>query len=174
MTGQADISQMALHLSRFYRTMLNKGKSMTTVQAELENAGSYVSIQQIMRSNSFDVVYDIGGQLLKYSVLNLILQPLTENAILHGLDHKETPEKKVLTVSCYAEEDNIVFKVIDIGCGMDEEVCQENLEAGSRGYGVRNAHQRIQLYYGEDCGLQYRSTPDCGTCAAVRIAKKAG
>lgn len=172
MTGQADISKMALHLSKFYRTMLNKGKSVTTVQAELENTRSYVSIQQIMHSNSFDVVYDIDEQILKYSVLNLILQPLAENAILHGLDHKETPEKKVLTISCYEEKDDIVFKVIDNGCGMDERECQEILVADSRGYGVKNVHQRIQLYYGEDYGLQYRSTPGCGTCAAVRIAKK--
>ena len=81
------------------------------------------------------------------------------------------PEKKVLTISCYEEKNDIVSKVIDNGCGMDDGSCQEILMADSRGYGVKNVHQRIQLYYGEDYGLQYRSTPGCGTCATVRIAK---
>lgn len=172
MTGQTEISQMALLLSTFYRTMLNKGKAVTSVQAELENTKSYIAIQRIMHSNSFDVVYDISDDVLKYPVLNLIVQPLAENAILHGLDHNETPDKSILTIICYAEKDDIIFKVIDNGCGMSEQACQEILTAESGGYGVKNVHQRIQLYYGNGYGLQYRSTPGCGTCATMRIAKK--
>ena len=172
MAGQTDISQMSRLLSTFYRTMLNRGKSITTVQAELENTKSYVSIQQMMHENSFEVVYDIDEQVLGYSILNLILQPLAENSILHGLDHSETSDKKILTISCHAEKDDIIFKIIDNGCGMNEQSCQEILTVESKGYGVKNVHQRIQLYYGQEYGLQYRSTPGCGTCATLRIAKK--
>lgn len=172
MTGQSEISQMALQLSTFYRTMLNKGKAITTVRAELENTKSYISIQRIMHSNSFDVVYDIAEDVLEYPVLNLIIQPLAENAILHGLDHSETPGQNILTIVCYTEGDDVIFKVIDNGCGMSEEECRTILTAESTGYGVKNVHQRIQLYYGSNYGLQYRSTPGFGTCATMRIAKK--
>ena len=124
MAGQTGISQMSQLLSTFYRTMLNKGKSITTIRDELENTKAYVSIQQIMHSWSFDVTYDIDERTLPFSVLNLIIQPLAENAILHGLDHRQAPGKGMLTISCRLEEETILFQVIDNGCGMSESNCQ--------------------------------------------------
>ncbi len=171
MAGQTGISQMSQLLSTFYRTMLNKGKSITTIRDELENTKAYVSIQQIMHSWSFDVTYDIDERTLPFSVLNLIIQPLAENAILHGLDHRQAPGKGMLTISCRLEEETILFQVIDNGCGMSESNCQSILSADSKGYGVQNVHRRIRLYYGEGCGLQYRSTPGSGTCAVLRLSK---
>lgn len=171
MAGQMGISQMSQLLSTFYRTMLNKGKSMTTIRDELENTKAYVTIQQIMHSYSFDVTYDIDERVLSFSVLNLIIQPLAENAILHGLDHRQTPGKGMLTISCRLENDFIVFHVIDNGCGMSEKDCAAILMADSKGYGVQNVHRRIQLYYGEECGLQYRSTPGAGTCAILKLSQ---
>lgn len=171
MAGQMGISQMSQLLSTFYRTMLNKGKSMTTIRDELENTKAYVTIQQIMHSYSFDVTYDIDERVLSFSVLNLIIQPLAENAILHGLDHRQTPGKGMLTISCRLENDFIVFHVIDNGCGMSEKDCDAILMADSKGYGVQNVHRRIQLYYGEECGLQYRSTPGAGTCAILKLSQ---
>ncbi len=173
MAGQSGISQMAQLLSTFYRTMLNKGKSMTTIRDELENTKAYVTIQQIMHSYSFDVTYDIDERVLPFPVLNLIIQPLAENAILHGLDHRKAPGKGMLTISCRLEDDLIIFKVIDNGCGMAESDCSSILMADSKGYGVQNVHKRLQLYYGKDCGLCYRSTPGSGTCAILRLTKTA-
>lgn len=175
MAGQTGISQMSQLLSTFYRTMLNKGKSMTTIRDELENTKAYVSIQQIMHSWSFDVTYDIDERTLPFSVLNLIIQPLAENAILHGLDHRQAPGKGMLTISCRLEDETetILFQVIDNGCGMSESDCQSILSADSKGYGVQNVHRRIRLYYGDACGLQYRSTPGSGTCAVLRLSKLA-
>lgn len=170
MAGQQDISQMARLLSTFYRTMLNKGSSITTVESELENTKAYISIQRMMHSDSFDVTYDIAGDVLSFPILNLLLQPLAENAIIHGLDHKETPGKGVLSVSCYREGEDIVFKVMDNGCGMPEEECTRILSADSRGYGVKNVHQRVCLYYGPGYGLSYRSTNGMGTCAVLRVS----
>lgn len=171
MAGETGISQMAQLLSTFYRTMLNKGKNMTTIQDELENTKAYVSIQEIMHSYSFDVTYDIDERVLPFTVLNLIIQPLAENAILHGLDQRQAPGKGMLTISCRIEDDYIVFKVIDNGCGMSEKDCQTILTSDSRGYGVKNVHQRIQLYYGHNYGLHYRSTPGVGTCAILKLRK---
>lgn len=171
MAGQSGISQLSQLLSTFYRTMLNKGKNMTTIRDELENTRAYVSIQQIMHSYSFDVTYDIDERALPFSVLNLIIQPLAENAILHGLDHRRAPGKGMLTVTCRLDGDDILFQVIDNGCGMSEEDCRQILTTDSRGYGVKNVHKRIQLYYGEAYGLRYRSTPGSGTCALLRLKK---
>ncbi len=167
LSGQTGISEMAQLLSTFYRTMLNKGKSFTTVKQEIENTKAYVSIQQIMHSYSFDVAYDIDERCLNFPVLNLILQPLAENSILHGLDKKLTPGKGILTIFCRLDGNDMLFRISDNGSGMSEEQCQTIITSNSRGYGVKNVHQRIQLYYGANRGLQYRSTPGVGTCVTI-------
>lgn len=167
--GQNDISQMARLLSTFYRTMLNKGQQITTIASELENTKSYIAIQQMMHSQSFDVIYDIDNSILDYSIPNLLIQPLAENAIIHGLDHRELPGKAILSVSCYQENQDIFFKIMDNGCGMSEEECSQILTKSSNGYGVKNVHQRIQLYYGADYGLTFHSTKGMGTYVLVKI-----
>ena len=172
--GQNDISQMARLLSTFYRTMLNKGKQITTIASELENTKSYIAIQQMMHSQSFDVVYDIDENILEYPIPNLLLQPLAENAIIHGLDHRELPGKAILSISCYQESQDIIFKVMDNGCGMSDEECEQILTKDSKGYGVKNVHQRIQLYYGEEYGLVFHSTKGMGTYALIKISRKIG
>ncbi len=167
--GQDDISQMSRLLSTFYRTMLNKGQQITTIASELENTKSYIAIQQMMHSQSFDVVYDIDESLLEYPIPNLLIQPLAENAILHGLDHRELPGKAILSISCYQESHNIVFKIMDNGCGMSDEECEQILTKDSKGYGVKNVHQRIQLYYGAEYGLTFHSTIGMGTYVLLKI-----
>jgi two-component system sensor histidine kinase YesM len=168
-SGQEDISQMAQLLSTFYRTTLNKGKNFTTVKDELQNTLSYAKIQRIMHSNSFEIVYDIDETVYPIQMPNLLLQPLVENAIMHGIDHKETPDKGILTISCHREDQLLVFKVLDNGSGMDDILCSNILTSKSTGYGVQNVHHRIQLYYGEDYGLCYTSTKGLGTCATLTI-----
>lgn len=170
--GQSDISQMARLLSTFYRTMLNKGQQITTIASEFENTKSYITIQQMMHSQSFDVVYDIDKNLLECPIPNLLLQPLAENAIIHGLDHRELPGRAILSISCYQEGQDIVFKVMDNGCGMSEEECEQILTKDSKGYGVKNVHQRIQLYYGTAYGLTFHSTKGMGTYALIKISRK--
>ena len=171
LSGQNDISQMARLLSTFYRTMLNKGQQITTIASELENTKSYISIQQMMHSNSFETIYDIDETVLGYEIPILLLQPLAENAILHGLDHRELPGPAILSISCYQQNLDIIFKVMDNGCGMSETQCEQILTADSSGYGVKNVHQRIQLYYGTDYGLTFHSTPNMGTYVLVKINK---
>lgn len=170
-SGQSDISQMARLLSTFYRTMLNKGQQITTIASELENTKSYVSIQQMMHSQSFDAIYDIDETLLEYPIPYLLLQPLAENAIIHGLDHRELPGRAILSISCYQENQDIIFKVMDNGCGMSDEECEHILTKDSKGYGVKNVHQRMQLYYGPEYGLTFHSTKGMGTYVLLKVRK---
>lgn len=170
-SGQNDISQMARLLSTFYRTMLNKGQQITTIASELENTKSYIAIQQMMHSQSFDVVYDIDESILEYPIPNLLIQPLVENAIIHGMDYRELPGKAILSVSSYQENEDIVFKIMDNGCGMSHEECKQILTKDSKGYGVKNVHQRIQLYYGTEYGLAFHSTVGMGTYVLLKINK---
>jgi len=171
MSGQDDISQMAQLLSTFYRTTLNKGKDLISVKDELQNTISYAKIQQLMHSYSFDIVYDIDDSVYSYIMPHLLLQPLVENAIVHGIDHKESPDKGILTIYAHHNKNSLIFKILDNGCGMTKEQCDNIITSESNGYGIRNVHQRIQLIYGPEYGLQYSSTKGLGTCVTLTIGK---
>lgn len=166
---QEEISEMAQLLSTFYRTTLNKGKNVTTVKGEWDNTCSYIRIQRMMHSGKFEAVLEIEDSILDYEMLNLLLQPLVENAIVHGLDHKETEGVKRLSVSGRSEDGVLVFQVSDNGCGMTEDVLCNILTAQTSGYGVQNVHHRIQLYYGEEYGLAYESKRNAGTTVRLTI-----
>ncbi len=170
--NQSHISKIANQLSLFYRTTLNKGNSITTVKAELDNVKAYVNIQSIMHDYSFDVIYDLDESLYNYKMPNLTCQPLIENAIEHGIDHSLSDDKSVLSISCYLEDDLIVIKIMDNGCGMSKQKCDSILTSKSSGYGIQNVNHRIQLIYGYNFGLKYTSTPNFGTCVKISFPHK--
>ncbi|MCI9558815.1 MAG: sensor histidine kinase [Lachnospiraceae bacterium] len=171
MADQTEISEMAQLLSTFYRTTLNKGKSIITIQGEWDNTCSYIRIQNIMHSGKFEVELRAEDSMMKYEMPNLILQPLVENAIGHGLDHKEGEGAKRLWVYGWEKEDCLEFEVGDNGCGMSREDVEAVLHTRSKGYGVQNVNMRLQLQYGKEFGLQIKSWPGEGTQILVRIPK---
>ncbi len=169
MAGQDDISRMSQLLSTFYRTTLNRGKPFTTLESELDNLTSYVNIQRIMHNNSFDVLYDIDDNLLPCQVPNLIMQPIAENAIIHGIDCLECKRKGILSISCYRDNDNLIIKITDNGIGMPDQETKNILNNPSRGYGIKNVNQRIQLYHGTNYGLSYISNEGAGTHCIINL-----
>jgi two-component system sensor histidine kinase YesM len=129
---------------------------------------SYLEIQLMMHENSFSVVRDIDEDILEFQTLNLILQPLIENAIDHGIDMKEEGNG-VITIGGHKDGNHILLSVEDNGVGMDEETAKSILSKESKGYGVRNVNERIMLYYGEAYHLTVESKLGEGTKITVRI-----
>ncbi len=170
--GNRDISDITLALSNFYRTSLNKGKNITTVGEEISNVKSYIDIQLVMHDYEFEVKYDIDDGILLYDTLNLILQPIVENAIEHGIDVKSDGSKGIITIKGYMDDDNIYLSVEDNGVGMDKEKAASIITEHSKGYGIRNVNERIQLYYGEQYCLTVNSKIGEGTCIIVTLPKK--
>lgn len=151
-----EISRITLALSTYYRTSLNKGETMTIAANEIRNIDAYLQIQLIMHDNSFQVIKEIQEDALSYSVPKLILQPLVENAIEHGLDVSEK-EEKWLKISVCKEKDALIMAVEDNGMGMSEEQARSIITYRSKGYGVRNVNDRITLLYGEEYHLRVKS-----------------
>ena len=173
---QEDISEITLALSNYYRTSLNKGKNILSFEQELSNMQSYLKIQQIMHDNSFDVVINVSEEVMPCESLNLILQPLVENAIDHGIDLL-TDRKGVITVEAKMQTDEegkklVCVTVSDNGVGMDKETAQNFLTVQSKGYGARNVNDRIRLYYGESYHLEVQSIPDEGTTITIKFPAK--
>lgn len=165
---EKDISKITLALSKFYRTALNKGNSVMPLQDEISNVKSYLDIQLMMHDYEFDVEIDIDESMYYYDTPNLILQPLIENAIDHGIDLKTEGRGKI-TIRGWSEGEIMYLSVEDNGIGMDEEVAQNILTQKSKGYGVRNVNERIKLTYGAEYGLTIESKEGEGTKITVKI-----
>ncbi|WP_256217714.1 sensor histidine kinase [Paenibacillus sp. OV219] len=168
--GSEDISNVAGLLSTFYRTSLNKGKDMMSVRDELLNTKSYVEMQLIMHDDNFDVVYQIDEDVLDHHMIKLVLQPIVENAIEHGIDQKRSG-KGVLRMSGTLEGGAIVFRVEDNGPGMTQELVDEVLVQQSKGYGLFNVQERIRVQYGGGYGISIKSELGEGTCVTVKLPK---
>ena len=168
---QEDISKVTLALSTYYRTSLNRGETMTTVENEINNIRAYLGIQLIMHDNSFKVIEDIDMDAGGYRIPKLILQPLVENSIDHGLDMSEKEEKCLwLTVS--QDGNDLLFEVRDNGVGMEQEKADEIVSYHSKGYGLRNVYERIRVLYGEEGNMDITSCVGEGTRIQIRVPKK--
>lgn len=168
-----DISYLANTISKFYRTSLNNGKNIISVSDEMDNTKSYLEIQLAMHNNNFDVIYDVDESLYKYNIIKLILQPITENAIVHGIE-KKRGNHGILEISGYIEDENLVFVVKDNGAGISDDILQQIFITKSKGYGLNNVQERIQLFFGEKYGIHIKSTVGEGTCVKVTLPKYTG
>ena len=144
-----DISHFTSHLSRFYRTVLNSGKNMISIHDEINNIKSYIEIQLAFHKSSFDVRYDINEEIYKYVMINMILQPVVENAIEHGIELKADGRGEIV-ISGFFEENHIVFTVQDNGPGMSESDIEDVFRQNNEKYGLGNVKQRLHLFFGGD------------------------
>ena len=171
-----DISKMVSALGTFFRHSLNKGNEYTTIENELNQISSYVSIQKIRFEDKFDVVYDIDENLLHCTIVKLTIQPLVENSIIHGFD--EIEEGGMITIRIYPEDDYIFIDVIDNGSGADtnelNKAITHELDYNEpiEKYGLTNVNLRIQLYFDKTCGLSFKTNETGGVTATIKIKRK--
>ncbi len=164
-----DISTITNMLASFYRTSLNKGSSVIAVSEELKNIKSYINLQLIMHDNSFSVEYQIDQGVYDHRMIHFVLQPIVENAIIHGLDECDIDREKILTVKGRLTHTHIEFAIVDNGHGMSQEQVEALLEKETAGYGVKNVHERLTLFYNDTCGLHIESSEKVGTTVQVRV-----
>ncbi|NIK68613.1 two-component system sensor histidine kinase YesM [Paenibacillus sp. BK720] len=170
--GADEISRVAGFLSTFYRTTLNQGKDHILVKDEFLNTKSYLEMQLIMHDYNFDVAYEIDERIVEQQIIKLILQPIVENAIEHGIDQKRTGRGALRISGKLGEDDKtLVFTVEDNGPGIQPDIADALLTQQSKGYGLRNVHERIRVQYGSPYGITIASEPGCWTRVSVTIPK---
>lgn len=167
--GENDISKITLALSSFYRTSLNKGKNTCTIKDEINNMKAYMDIQLMMHDYLFDFEYEVDENILSCETLNLILQPIVENSIKHGIDLLDGSRRGLIKVYASLNDGVVYIMIEDNGVGMDQETMALMLSQNSKGYGMKNVHERIQLYYGQEYGLHIESVINQGTIITVKI-----
>lgn len=169
--GEEDISRMTLAMSTFYSTALNRGRNVLQVEAELSNTRAYLEIQSMLHDGDFDYEIEVQPEILQCESLNLILQPLVENAIHHGIEEKTDGRGKI-SVRGWKEDNCVWFMVEDNGVGMEQKVADKILTMESKGYGVRNVDERIRLCYGEKYAMKVESVVGKGTKMTIHFPAK--
>lgn len=164
-----DISRMVTSLASILRYSLNKGDDVITVENELKQVKSYITIQKIRFKDKFDVSFNIDEEIAGYKTIKLILQPLVENAIIHGIETYDGKGK--IQVNGYLRYGKIIFEVINNGNPIDLDLVNKLLSSDEEekdSYGIQNVNERIKLYYGDEYGLMY-SIVDGNTVAKIEI-----
>ena len=170
-SNQMEISKVTLALSTFYRTALSKGEDVVTVENCIQNMQAYLEIQLTMHDNNFTVDWDIDPTIKNEKMPKLLLQPVVENAIEHGIDEKEDGDKKIF-LSFRGNGDDVEITVRDNGMGMPQEKAETLVTYQAKGYGLKNVNDRIRLLYGEKYGIRIFSAPDEGTTVVMRFPKE--
>ena len=171
---KTDAVRVVTALARFFRISLSRGKSIITVKDELEHVRNYLMIQQMRFKNKFTYKIDADEDVLELASLKLMLQPMVENAIYHGMEFMDGDG--VIQIRVWREGDDLYLRVRDNGLGMTKEQV-ENLFKDSghvpsrrgSGIGVRNVNERVHLYFGDAYGLRIESEPDEGTDVIIHL-----
>ena len=174
---QSEAVHTVTALARFFRLSLGKGKNIVTVRDEIDHVKNYLMIQHMRFKNKFDYEFDIAEDVLELPSLKLMLQPLVENAIYHGMEFMDGDG--MITVKAWRKEDELYLSVADNGLGMTEDKVEMILTGKSTsgngrgsGIGVKNVNERIKLYFGEAYGLTIDSEPDEGTTVIIHLPAK--
>jgi two-component system sensor histidine kinase YesM len=178
----AQVVEIVSALSSFFRISLSKGKDWITIGEEIERTKSYLTIQRMRYRDILDYRIDVDEDVLDNTILKLILQPLVENALYHGIKNKRQGGTITVRARPLSDEE-IVLEVEDNGIGFTaEKLEQVNAKLADEmgdirlesGFGIDNVNKRIKLYYGRQYGLSIRSEYLIGTCVSLIIPATCG
>lgn len=167
-----EVVLMTASLARLLRQSISNEEELVSVGQEVEYARSYLTIQKMRYKDKLEFQIDVAPKISSVKIIKLVLQPIIENAIYHGLKYKES--RGLLIVRGYARDGCAVLEIVDNGVGMDQQTLEHIFEKHkvnyhSNGVGVYNVQKRLQLYYGSDYGITYRSCVGEGTMASITI-----
>ena len=170
-----EVVLMTASLARLLRQNISNEEEEISIFDEVEYCRNYLTIQKMRYKDKLEFRIDVAPEITSCQIIKLVLQPLIENAIYHGLKYKES--KGLLELIGYAAGEDIIFEIRDNGVGMDEETLNHIFERHtvnyrSNGVGVYNVERRIKLTYGQEYGITYKSRSGEGTVARVCIPKE--
>lgn len=160
-------------LAKLFRISLSRGNSIITLEDELTHARNYLDIQKVRHRNKYNVTMEIDPAICDCITIKLIIQPILENAIYHGLEAMDGEGE--ISVHGYVREGDIYIDISDNGIGIPQETMKSLLTDKSRvrakgsGIGLWNVNQRIALYFKGDYGLSIKSEPDEGTTVTIHL-----
>lgn len=174
-----EVSEVVQSLSKFYKLTLSRKNTINSIADELEHVEIYVNLMNRRHGNGIDLVVDMPDELTNFSIPKLTLQPIVENAILHGILEKEDKSGTII-ITGWEENDDIVLLVSDDGVGIPEDKINDIISHRPIGptkgsnVAISNIHHRLALLFGKGYGLKYESTLGEGTEVTIRIPLQIG
>lgn len=174
--AQPDIGAIVTALARFFRLGLSKGKEIYTVKDEMEHVHNYLIISKIRYKDCFEFSLDVDPAIMEYKTLKIILQPLAENAIKHGINKNNN--EGCINITGRKKGSTIELEVMDNGKGIEKKRLEylnkaltemKDVSSDESGFGLLNVHQRIKLNYGESYGVFLESRTGEGTTVRVTL-----
>lgn len=173
--GDKEISNIVKKLGKIMRRNLEVSGKPVTLQSEIELIENYLEIQAMRFEGmvNYELFIDKEINTKKYMILPLLLQPIVENAFVHGLEEKK--EKGTIIVKIYKQEEKIIIEIEDNGIGIEKSRLDKlnkilnNCEDESNSIGMRNVNQRIKIHYGNDYGIKIESKMFVGTSVKVYL-----
>ena len=168
-----DISNMVVAISNLMRISINNKRCIITVGEELHYVADYLYIQHVRYKDRLKTLIDVDPSLYGLTIPKLLLQPLVENAVIHGIEKKKSGG--FIEVTGRRDANLLIFSVKDNGAGIPEEKLahileeKENQDQGHTSLGLITVHRRIQFLFGFEYGLQIDSKPGSGTTVWVRL-----
>lgn len=166
---------MISELAKLFRISLSKGKTIISIEDEIQHCRSYMNIQKYRYKDCFEIEYDIDTEIYNYCTVKLIIQPILENAIYYGVGDMDEDEDAKIIIKGRIEEKDIYISIEDNGMGMREEDVQNILTENQKvpkhgsGVGLINVHSRIRLMFGNAYGLKVESEADVGTKVTIHL-----
>ncbi len=167
-SGDEQVSRFLNHLSQFYKTSLNQGREMITIEEEISITRHYIALQNMRFRDRLVIHWDVDESLGGHIIPKLILQPFIENIV----DHALRPGKEPLQVSIrvFHDTNGIIFEITDNGVGIPPEKLDTLMDKGrTSGYGIVNVYDRLRLLYGENCNMTISSDVGKGTHVRIRV-----
>ncbi|MFD0959858.1 sensor histidine kinase [Paenibacillus chungangensis] len=164
-----EISEVAAQLSSFFRISLSKGRDIIPIADELEHVRTYLDIQNRRFGGQIGYTIEAEPEVRALMTVKLVLQPLVENALLHGIRERHN-KSGCIAISCRAQDGYIAFIIRDNGIGIaPDRVAELNGPEGSEGYGIRNVKEKLRLYFGDEASVTFQSQEHEGTGVTVRF-----
>lgn len=166
---------MTSSLAKLLRESISNEEEVTTINREINHIENYLTIQKMRYKDKLEFIIDVEESIYNVKIIKLILQPIVENAIYHGVKYKEG--KSLILISGFNCGNDIEIIVKDTGIGMDKDQLDHIFDRCKKsekntGVGIYNVQMRLQLAYGEKYGLTYESKKLEGTTVKIRIPKK--
>jgi two-component system, sensor histidine kinase YesM len=164
-----NIKRMVKALCQYYRLSLNGGNEYLSVYEEIEHLKSYIDVYSIRKKDAFKVCFKIDESILGYGTIKMLLQPFVENIFHHAMYDSDITLNIIVEGRIHKED--IEFKIIDDGIGMNESVVDSLFKGEGKGYGIKNVDERIKMHFGNTYGIQIFSIYGSGTTVTIRIPK---
>jgi len=169
--GKMEIVDIAENLSNFYKGILSRGKTISSFKEELDMVKRYIDLMRYVYNIEIDTIFEVEEEIYEFYTLKLLLQPIVENAVVHGIKPKKSG---IIVISIYTEDDKVKVVVSDDGIGIKKDIADmfntiTSYKDIDKGYGLSNVIKRIKLFFGDKYGIKVVSKLNEGTNIIINV-----